>query len=156
MSGASRNTEKQLLLKLMFCSNLQNMTKVAVGENLFPCFSLQAILPLLDAWQCSLNFYVKWLNGFIPCSCVQIRNWFDYRNHICIVSIWLICNKIDFPNSQIIWGLRFLDVFKWFQQVFEKLGPSLYDFLRKNNYRSFPIDLVREIGRQLLECVACV
>lgn len=20
------------------------------------------------------------------CSCVQIRNWFDYRNHICIVS----------------------------------------------------------------------
>ncbi|XWS51315.1 hypothetical protein CRYUN_Cryun12cG0166400 [Craigia yunnanensis] len=54
--------------------------------------------------------------------CVQIRHWFDYRNHICI--------------------------------VFEKLGPSLYDFLRKNNYHSFPIDLVREIGRQLLECVA--
>ncbi|GJQ99758.1 serine/threonine-protein kinase AFC1 [Tanacetum coccineum] len=54
--------------------------------------------------------------------CVQIRNWFDYRNHICI--------------------------------VFEKLGPSLYDFLRKNNYRSFPIDLVREFARQLLESVA--
>ncbi|KAJ0038958.1 hypothetical protein Pint_22840 [Pistacia integerrima] len=54
--------------------------------------------------------------------CVQIRSWFDYRNHICI--------------------------------VFEMLGPSLYDFLRKNNYRPFPVDLVREIGRQLLECVA--
>ncbi|XP_068669453.1 serine/threonine-protein kinase AFC1-like isoform X1 [Aristolochia californica] len=54
--------------------------------------------------------------------CVQIRNWFDYRNHICI--------------------------------VFEKLGPSLYDFLRKNSYRAFPIDLVRELGRQLLESVA--
>ncbi|XP_061366681.1 serine/threonine-protein kinase AFC1 isoform X1 [Gastrolobium bilobum] len=54
--------------------------------------------------------------------CVQIRNWFDYRNHICI--------------------------------VFEKLGPSLYDFLRKNSYCSFPIDLVREFGRQLLESVA--
>ncbi|KAK1399937.1 Serine/threonine-protein kinase AFC1 [Heracleum sosnowskyi] len=54
--------------------------------------------------------------------CVQIRNWFDYRNHICI--------------------------------VFERLGPSLYDFLRKNSYRSFPIDLVREFGRQLLESVA--
>ncbi|GAA0138613.1 non-receptor serine/threonine protein kinase [Lithospermum erythrorhizon] len=54
--------------------------------------------------------------------CVQIRNWFDYRNHICI--------------------------------VFEKLGPSLYDFLRKNNYRPFPIDHVREIGRQLLDCIA--
>ncbi|KAL7265220.1 hypothetical protein ACSBR1_003054 [Camellia fascicularis] len=54
--------------------------------------------------------------------CVQIRNWFDYRNHICI--------------------------------VFEKLGPSLYDFLCKNSYRSFPTDLVREFGRQLLESVA--
>ncbi|WOG89176.1 hypothetical protein DCAR_0208412 [Daucus carota subsp. sativus] len=54
--------------------------------------------------------------------CVQLRNWFDYRNHVCI--------------------------------VFEKLGPSLYDFLRKNNYQSFPIDIVREIGRQLLDSVA--
>lgn len=36
------------------------------------------------------------------------------------------------------------------------LGPSLYDFLRKNNYRPFQVDLVRELGRQLLECVACV
>ncbi|CAL5389602.1 unnamed protein product [Camellia sinensis] len=56
--------------------------------------------------------------------CVQIRDWFDYRNHVCI--------------------------------VFEKLGPSLYDFLCKNSYRSFPTDLVREFGRQLLESVACM
>ncbi|XP_026408579.1 serine/threonine-protein kinase AFC3-like isoform X1 [Papaver somniferum] len=54
--------------------------------------------------------------------CVQIRNWFDYRNHICI--------------------------------VFEKLGPSLFDFLRRNKYCSLPVDLVREFGRQLLESVA--
>lgn len=54
--------------------------------------------------------------------CVQMLNWFDYRNHICI--------------------------------VFEKLGPSLYDFLRKNNYHPFPIDIVRELGKQLLESVA--
>ncbi|KAK9148907.1 hypothetical protein Scep_007664 [Stephania cephalantha] len=56
--------------------------------------------------------------------CVQMLNWFDYRNHICI--------------------------------VFEKLGPSLFDFLRRNNYYPFPVDLVREFGRQLLESVACV
>ncbi|KAH8504319.1 hypothetical protein H0E87_011832 [Populus deltoides] len=54
--------------------------------------------------------------------CVQIRNWFDYRNHICI--------------------------------VFEKLGPSLFDFLKRNKYSPFPVDLVREFGRQLLESVA--
>ncbi|OIW14606.1 hypothetical protein TanjilG_32948 [Lupinus angustifolius] len=54
--------------------------------------------------------------------CVQMRNWFDYRNHICI--------------------------------VFEKLGPSLFDFLKRNKYCPFPVDLVREFGRQLLESVA--
>lgn len=41
-------------------------------------------------------------------------------------------------------------------QVFEKLGPSLFDFLKRNKYCPFPVDLVREIGRQLLESVACV
>ncbi|KAH9323496.1 hypothetical protein KI387_018135, partial [Taxus chinensis] len=54
--------------------------------------------------------------------CVQMREWFDYRNHTCI--------------------------------VFEKLGPSLYDYLRKNSYRPLPIDLVQEIGKQLLESIA--
>ncbi|KAI3869335.1 hypothetical protein MKW92_051541 [Papaver armeniacum] len=47
-------------------------------------------------------------------NCVQIRSWFDYRNHICI----------------------------------------LIRFSPENNYRSFPIDLVRELGRQLLESIA--
>ncbi|MCO5572222.1 hypothetical protein L7F22_025974 [Adiantum nelumboides] len=54
--------------------------------------------------------------------CVQMRRWFDYRNHICI--------------------------------VFEKLGSSLYDFLRASDYRPLSLDLVREFGRQLLESVA--
>ena len=39
-------------------------------------------------------------------------------------------------------------------QVFEKLGLSLYDFLRVNSYRPFRIDVVRDFGRQLLESVA--
>jgi serine/threonine protein kinase len=63
--------------------------------------------------------------------------------------------KMQFLHAQMLCELKELaHGFKWFQQVFEKLGPSLYDFLRKNSYRSFPIDLVRELGRQLLESVA--
>jgi dual-specificity kinase len=54
--------------------------------------------------------------------CVALREWFDYRGHVCM--------------------------------VFEKLGPSLFDFLRKNEYRPFPMDLVQEFSRQLLESVA--
>ena len=40
-------------------------------------------------------------------------------------------------------------------QVFEKLGPSLFDFIKTNEYRPFHIDLVREFGRQILGSVAC-
>ncbi|KAH7314601.1 hypothetical protein KP509_21G010400 [Ceratopteris richardii] len=54
--------------------------------------------------------------------CVQMRRWFDYRNHICI--------------------------------VFEKLGPSLYDFLQNNGFQPFSIECVRDFGRQLLESLA--
>ncbi|KAK9828983.1 hypothetical protein WJX72_003219 [[Myrmecia] bisecta] len=54
--------------------------------------------------------------------CVSLREWFDYRGHVCM--------------------------------VFEKLGLSLYDFLRKNSYRPFHVDMVRAFGRQLLEAVA--
>ena len=54
--------------------------------------------------------------------CVSLREWFDYRGHVCM--------------------------------VFERLGPSLYDFLRKNAYRPFPARLVRAFGRQLLEATA--
>ncbi|KAB2027716.1 hypothetical protein ES319_D05G050900v1 [Gossypium barbadense] len=49
---------------------------------------------------------------------VQIRNWFDYRNHICI--------------------------------VFERLGPSLFDFLKRNKYCRFPVDLVACVASMLL------
>ncbi|KAF3778454.1 Serine/threonine-protein kinase [Nymphaea thermarum] len=63
-------------------------------------------------------------NDITGLHCVRIRNWFDYRNHICIVC--------------------------------EKLGPSLFDFLRRNKYSPFPVDLVREFGRQLLESVAYI
>jgi hypothetical protein len=42
--------------------------------------------------------------------CVSLLEWFDYRNHVCM--------------------------------VFEKLGLSLYDFLRRNGYSPFHVNLV--------------
>ncbi|KIY96827.1 CDC-like kinase [Monoraphidium neglectum] len=44
--------------------------------------------------------------------CVHLKEWFDYRGHVCM--------------------------------VFEKLGPSLYDFLRRNDYQPFPLAVVQE------------
>jgi len=35
--------------------------------------------------------------------------------------------------------------------VFESLGPSLYDFLKRQNYQPFPSVCVREFAKQLLE-----
>eukprot|EP00192_Tetraselmis_astigmatica_P004852 CAMPEP_0117660242 /NCGR_PEP_ID=MMETSP0804-20121206/6866_1 /TAXON_ID=1074897 /ORGANISM="Tetraselmis astigmatica, Strain CCMP880" /LENGTH=478 /DNA_ID=CAMNT_0005466963 /DNA_START=271 /DNA_END=1708 /DNA_ORIENTATION=- len=38
--------------------------------------------------------------------------------------------------------------------AFEKLGPSLFDFLRKNRYKPFPMDYVQSFSLQLIEAVA--
>ncbi|XP_020528374.1 serine/threonine-protein kinase AFC1 isoform X1 [Amborella trichopoda] len=54
--------------------------------------------------------------------CLRMKEWFDYRHHVCM--------------------------------VLEKLGPSLYDFLRRNSHRPFPIDLIREFALQILKAVA--
>ena len=49
---------------------------------------------------------------------------------------------------------------EWFEyrghvcMVFERLGPSLFDHLSRNGYAPFPLDLVRDAARQLLEALA--
>jgi serine/threonine protein kinase len=35
--------------------------------------------------------------------------------------------------------------------VFESLGPSLYDFLKRQKYQPFPLECVRDFAKQLLE-----
>lgn len=56
--------------------------------------------------------------------CVRLLEYFDYRNHICI--------------------------------VFERLGPSLYEQLRRNRFQPFTLDQVRDFAYQLLESVRFV
>lgn len=54
--------------------------------------------------------------------CIHLRECFDYRNHICIVT--------------------------------DLLGMSVYDFLKSNQYLSFPASHVQSFARQLLSSVA--
>lgn len=52
-----------------------------------------------------------------------------------------------------------VELYSWFDyhshicMVFEKLGPSLYEHLRRNRFEPFSLDQVREYAFQLLECV---
>jgi dual-specificity kinase len=39
--------------------------------------------------------------------------------------------------------------------VFPKYGLSLYDFLKKNNYKGFMMNDIKDIGYQLLKCISC-
>ena len=88
------------------------MIKMAPGE--FYISVVAVILPLfLPLFVCILvaGFKLYLYKPVYFCSCVQIRNWFDYRNHICIVSIRLICD--DFPNfPHSIGGLKHIGEFK--------------------------------------------
>lgn len=53
---------------------------------------------------------------------VRLSEWFDYRDHVCM--------------------------------VFARLGPSIYDCLRLNHYKPFPIDMVKSFMHQLLQAVS--
>jgi serine/threonine protein kinase len=49
---------------------------------------------------------------------------------------------------------RMFDAFSFsghYCMVFESLGPSLYDFLKRQNYQPFPLMCVRDFAKQLLE-----
>lgn len=37
--------------------------------------------------------------------------------------------------------------------VFEVLGLSLYDIVKRNDYARLPVDLVRAVGRQLMQAL---
>lgn len=64
-----------------------------------------------------------------------MQNFFDYHNHICIVSllvfvIWLICDGNASNIPWILCELKHMQVdINGFNMYFWKLGPSLYDFL---------------------------
>jgi len=123
-------------------------------------------------------------------NCVALREWFDYRGHVCMVGphhqccadpSYLGTSVQPSPESEMVHACVFgrlgeaglfrclfavrrkmlpvrpAHCFNWYPlhaQVFEKLGPSLFDFMRKNEYRPFPIDLVQEFSRQLIQAVA--
>jgi serine/threonine protein kinase len=40
---------------------------------------------------------------------------------------------------------------KYLVIVFERLGKSLYEFIKANNYKGYPIDSIREFARQIFE-----
>ncbi|KAH1195146.1 Serine/threonine-protein kinase AFC1 [Glycine max] len=107
------------------------------------------------------KFSVKWVKELLA-KCLNA--WTMKRKKSCSlkyreaarteVEVWLRLARHDVDGARCVQIRNWFDYLNHICIVFEKLGPSLYDFLRKNNYRSLSIDLVREFGRQLLESVA--
>ncbi|KAL5155295.1 Serine/threonine-protein kinase AFC1 [Glycine soja] len=95
------------------------------------------------------KFSVKWVKELLANCSLKYRE--AARTE---VEVWLRLARHDVDGARCVQIRNWFDYLNHICIVFEKLGPSLYDFLRKNNYRSLSIDLVREFGRQLLESVA--
>ncbi|MCO5575848.1 hypothetical protein L7F22_029653 [Adiantum nelumboides] len=59
-------------------------------------------------------------------------------------------------------GKEKIGAWRWFEYqnhiciVFEKLGPSLFDFYKANDFHPFTVNMARRICRQLLESVAYI
>jgi hypothetical protein len=99
--------------------------------------------------ECSIQFN-QWLSIYHSPSSTQ-----DLGQHLYMKAFLLLGSLKELSWIIDMWWQRSYEWRGLWVQVCERLGPSLYDFLRKNNYRPFPVDLVRDFGRQLLESVAC-
>jgi len=123
------------------------------GENLSPRYKIISKLGegtfgiVLECWDRIARAYV---------AIKIIRNIEKYRAAAMIELEALNTLKTNDPEAK----HHCIVLDKWFDyrshvcMVFNKLGPSLFDFLKKNNYNPFDVDVVRDIGYQLLKAVA--
>eukprot|EP00252_Welwitschia_mirabilis_P023418 TRINITY_DN6605_c0_g1_i1.p1 TRINITY_DN6605_c0_g1~~TRINITY_DN6605_c0_g1_i1.p1 ORF type:complete len:402 (+),score=71.88 TRINITY_DN6605_c0_g1_i1:182-1387(+) len=124
----------------------------ALGENLTPRYKIMSRMGegtfgrVLECWDREKKEYV---------GIKVVRNVRKYRNAAMIeIDVLKTLAKHDKAGKRPCLHFK-----RWFEYrghvciVCERLGPSLYDFLRRNNHRPFSVDLVRDFGRQLLEAV---
>ncbi|GLU01402.1 hypothetical protein SLE2022_187110 [Rubroshorea leprosula] len=123
-----------------------------LGENLTPRYKILSKMGegtfgrVLECWDRQTREYV---------AIKIVRSIRKYRDAAMIeVDILQRLAKNEKGSSHCVQIQSWFDYRNHICIVFEKLGPSLFDFLKRNRYCPFPVDLVREFGRQLLESVA--
>ncbi|XP_057799579.1 serine/threonine-protein kinase AFC3 isoform X2 [Salvia miltiorrhiza] len=124
----------------------------SLGENLTSRYKILGKMGegtfgrVLDCWDRHTREYV---------AIKIVRSIRKYRDAAMIeIDVLQRLAKYDKKESHCVKMHRWFDYRNHICIVFEKLGPSLFDFLKRNKYSPFPVDLVREFGRQLLESVA--
>ncbi|GER40376.1 protein kinase [Striga asiatica] len=124
----------------------------SLGENLTPRYKILSKMGegtfgrVLECWDRERREYV---------AIKVVRSISKYRDAaMAEVDVLQRLAKNDKDGSHCVKMHSWFDYRNHICIVFEKLGPSLFDFLRRNRYSPFPVDLVREFGRQLLESVA--
>lgn len=123
------------------------------GENLSPRYKILSKLGegtfgmVLECWDRTLKDYV---------AIKVIRNIDKYRRAALVeLEVLNTLQKNDTEGRRHCISLR-----SWFDyrghicMVFNRLGPSLFDFLQKNGYRPFDVNKVRQFGQQIFEAVA--
>ncbi|KAH6760638.1 Protein kinase superfamily protein [Perilla frutescens var. hirtella] len=124
----------------------------SLGENLTSRYKILGKMGegtfgrVLDCWDRQTREYV---------AIKIVRSIRKYRDAAMIeIDVLQRLAEHDINESHCVKMHRWFDYRNHICLVFEKLGPSLFDFLKRNKYSPFPVDLVREFGRQLLESVA--
>ncbi|KAL4440678.1 hypothetical protein ABPG77_000387 [Micractinium sp. CCAP 211/92] len=124
-----------------------------IGENLAPRFKIMRKFgegtfgQVLECWDRKRKDYV---------AVKIIRNIQKYRDAAMIELEALNTLAANDPAQE----CHCVQLLEWFDyrghvcMVFERLGPSLYDFLRRNGYKPFPLAMAQAFARQLLESVA--
>jgi dual-specificity kinase len=125
----------------------------SVGDNLTPRFKVMRKFGegtfgrVVEAWDRRRGGYVA----------VKIIRAVDKYRDAAMTELQVLATLAAADPARAAPVVRLLE---WFDyrghvcMVFERLGPSIYDALRRNGYRPFPLALARAFARQILAAVA--
>lgn len=124
-----------------------------IGDNLTPRFKIMRKFGegtfgrVMECWDRRRSNYV---------AIKVIRAVDKYRDAAMVELQVLATLAANDPDGQypIVRLLEWFDYRGHVCMVFDRLGPSIYDCLKRNSYRAFPLPMARAFIRQVLEAVA--
>jgi serine/threonine protein kinase len=78
--------------------------------------------------------------------CVKMFSSFYYQG----TEDYIVCFSLLFSFS---FSCSSYPSLGYYVMVFERLGLSLYDLIKKNDFKRFPLEVVKDISRQLLQAM---
>lgn len=125
----------------------------SIGDNLTPRFKIMRKFGegtfgrVMECWD-------RRRSGYVAIKVIRAVD--KYRDAAMVELQVLATLAANDPSARypIVRLLEWFDYRGHICMVFDRLGPSIYDFLRRNSYKPFPFEMARSFMHQVLQAVA--